>query len=140
VFATDFLSSHSDIHAEKVLIVFSDGVDTVSRNSLRDAVDASLKTEVELDCIDLNKPTRWSQGAGSLQNLAEATGGRYFAAPHGTEQALNVILEGFRANYTISYRLPSRANGFHTIRILPTHNVNLQFRSRSGYYYPNRNW
>jgi hypothetical protein len=39
---------------------------------------------------------------------------------------------------SVSYRLPSRAAGFHTVRILPTHNLDLKFRSRSGYYDPNR--
>lgn len=140
VFATDFLSHHGDPYAEKVLIVFSDGVDTISRASLGDATDAALRSEVELDCIDLNKPTNWSQGAATLRNLAGATGGRYFPPPGGAAQALNAILEGFRASYVVSYRLPSHASGFHTVRILPTHNLNLQFRSRSGYYYPNRAW
>jgi VWFA-related protein len=137
-FAADFLSQHGDAHAEKILIVFSDGVDTVSLNSMGGAIDAALKGEVELDCIDLNRPAHSSQGTAVLHSLANATGGRYFPPPNGATRALNVILEDFRASYTVSYRLPSHAAGFHTIRILPTHNLNLQFRSRSGYYYPNR--
>jgi len=138
VFASDFLSRRGDAHTEKVLIVFSDGVDTISRNSLRDAVDASLRDEVQLDCIDLNRRSSSSQGVAVLRNLANATGGRYFPAPDGAVRALNAILEDFRTSYAVTYRLPSRAAGFHTVRILPTHNLNLQFRSRSGYYYPNR--
>ncbi len=137
VFAVDFLAHHGDPQAEKVLIVFSDGVDTVSRNSLRDAIDSSLRGDVQLDCIDLNRAVQWSQGAAVLQRLATDTGGRYFPPPEGAAHALHVILEGFRASYAVSYRLPSHASGFHTVRILPTRNLNLQFRSRSGYYYPN---
>jgi VWFA-related protein len=136
-FAADFLAHHGDPQAEKVLIVFSDGIDTVSRTSLRDAIDSSLRNDVRLDCIDLNRAAQWSQGAAVLHGLATATGGRYFPPPDGATHALNVILEEFRASYTVSYRLPSHASGFHTVRILPTHNLNLQFRSRSGYYYPN---
>jgi VWFA-related protein len=137
VFAVDSLAHQGDPQTEKVLIVFSDGIDTVSRNSLRDAIDSSLRNDVQLDCIDLNRATQWSQGAAVLHGLASATGGRYFPAPDGAVRAFNAILEGFRASYTVSYRLPSHASGFHTVRILPTHNLNLQFRSRSGYYYPN---
>jgi Mg-chelatase subunit ChlD len=140
VFATDYLASRGDVHAEKVLIVFSDGLDTISRNALGDVVKAALSSEVELDCIDLIKPAYRSQGAAALRSLAATTGGRYFPAPGGAAQALNVILEGLRASYLISYRLPNHASGFHTVRILPTHNLNLQFRSRSGYFYPNRAW
>ncbi len=139
VFASDFLSHRGDAHAEKILIVFSDGADTISRNSLSDAIDASLKNEVQLDCLDLNRPGYSSRGAAALYRLANATGGLYFSPPHGATEAWNAILEGFRATYTVSYRLPSHASGFHTVRILPTHNVQLQFRSRSGYYYPNQN-
>jgi len=138
VFAVDSLAHKGDPQAEKVLIVFSDGIDTVSRNSLRDAIDDSLKSEVQLDCVDLNRAPQWSQGAGVLHGLASATGGRYFPPPNGAVDAFNVILESFRASYTVSYRLPSHALGFHTVRIFPTHNHNLQFRSRSGYYYPNQ--
>jgi len=139
VFASDFLSQRGgDAHAERVLIIFSDGADTISRNSLRDAIDAALRNEVQLDCIDLNQRSYSSEGAAVLRSLASATGGRYFPPPDGAVRALNVILEDFRTSYTVSYRLPSRASGFHTVRILPTHNLHLQFRSRSGYYYPNR--
>lgn len=42
-FAADFVSHHGDAHAQKVLIVFSDGADTISRNSLDDAIDAALR-------------------------------------------------------------------------------------------------
>ncbi len=138
VFASDFLSQHGDAHAQKVLILFSDGADTISRNSLRDAIDASLNHEVQVDCIDLNEAYSSSPGGTVLRSVAGATGGRYFPRPDDAAQALDVILEGFHASYTVSYRLPSLASGFHTVRVLPTNNLNLQFRSRSGYYFPNR--
>jgi len=138
LFASDYLSHHGDARALKVVIVFSDGVDTVSRNSLDDAVATSLMGNVQLDCIDLNRSLYSSQGRAVLYRLANATGGRYFAPPDGAARALNVVLEGSQATYTVTYRLPSRATGFHTVRILPTHNLNLQFLSRNGYYFPNQ--
>lgn len=138
VFASKFLSQHGDAHAQKVLIVFSDGADTISQSSLRDAVDAALRAEVQVDCIDLNRSFASSPGATILREVARATGGRYFPPPNGAADAINVILEDFQASYTVSYRLPNLAYGFHTVQIRPTHNLNLQFRSRSGYYYPDR--
>src|ERR1700692_1314850 len=102
VFASDFLSQHGDAHAQKVLIVFSDGADTISRSSLRDdAVDAAMRDEVQVDCIDLNRPFTSFPGATVLQGLASASGGRYFPPPNGAADAINVILEGFQANYTV---------------------------------------
>jgi VWFA-related protein len=138
VFASQFLSKQGDAHTQKVLIVFSDGADTISQSSLRDAVEASLRAEVQVDCIDLNRSFASSPGAAILREVAGATGGRYFPPPNGVAAAINVILEGFEASYTVSYRLPNRAYGFHAVKILPTRNLNLQFRSRSGYYYPDR--
>jgi len=137
VFSSDFLSKQGDDHTDKVLILFSDGEDTISRSSLRDAVDTALNKGVQIYGIDLSHVCA-SQGGAILQSLSTATGGRYFGPRTEAREAMNVILEGFRANYIVSYRLPSRGFGFHDVRILPTHNLNLQFRSRSGYYYPNQ--
>ena len=67
---------HDDPQAEKILIVFSDGVDTISRNSLRDGIEDSLPSAVQFDCIDLSRAAQWSQGAAVLNRLASATGGR----------------------------------------------------------------
>lgn len=136
VFASDFLSQHADAQTARVLILLSDGEDTISRNSLREAVDAASRNEVQIYGIDMSSPSARSRGAAVLQCLASATGGRYFPQT-GATRAVNLILEGFRASYTVSYRLPSHAPGFHTVQIFPTHDLNLQFRSRSGYFYPN---
>jgi VWFA-related protein len=136
VFAADFLLQHGEAHAGRVLILFSDGQDTISRNALTDAIDAAQVADVQIYCIDVGKAAP-SQGAAVLYSLASATGGRYFPARDGATRALNLILEGFRATYTVSYRLPNHASGFHTVQILPTHKLDVQFRSRSGYYYPN---
>lgn len=134
IFAADCLTQHGDPHAEKVLIIFSDGADTVSRNTLSDAVEAAVKDDVEIYGVDLNNSA--TQGAAALYHLSAATGGHYLSAPAGPTVVLNAILEDFRASYTVSYHLPSHVLGFHNVRILPTHNLNLRFRSRSGYYYP----
>jgi VWFA-related protein len=138
IFASDFLSRHGKAHAEKVLIVFSDGADTISQHSLADALDAALRNDVQIDGVDLNPHSSTSPDAAVLRTVADATGGRYFSQPNGSAHAMNVILEDFEASYTVSYRLPSHASGFHSVQILPTHNLNLQFRSRNGYYFQNQ--
>jgi len=138
VFASDFMAQHGDPHAQKVLIVFSDGEDTISRYSLTDAIDAALSSDVQIYGIDLNLSSCPCPGAATLNRLAGATGGRYFPPQDAATRALNVILEGFRATYIVSYKLPTHAFGFHAVRIFPTYNLNLEFRCRSGYYYPNR--
>jgi VWFA-related protein len=133
VFASDFLARHSTTHAERILIVLSDGVDTISRSTLSDAIEAILKDDVQIYAVGVNDLS--SVGSATLRRLCSASGGRYFPATAGAT-VLDAILENFRASYIVSYRLPSHISGFHSVRVLPTHNPNLQFRSRSGYYYP----
>lgn len=137
VFASDFLSRRGDAHSQRVLILFTDGEDTISHSSLTDAAQAALDDDVQIFSIDLGHSAS-GRGSGVLHGLANSTGGRYFLARDGATLALNALLEGFQATYTVSYRLPTQASGFHTVRILPTHNLNLQFHSRSGYFYPTR--
>lgn len=135
-FASEFVSEHADAQTEKALILFSDGQDTESRSSLRDALDAAVVHNVQIYAIDLSDSAGYDAGRQVLRAFAAASGGRFFPVHDGSAHALDVILEGYRASYIVSYRLPTRARGFHTVQVLPTHNRNLQFRSRSGYYYP----
>jgi VWFA-related protein len=135
IFSIDFLTQHDDPQAKKALIIFSDGIDTISRNSLADAIEAALRAGVEIDAVDLRGSV--AEGAAVLNRLTATTGGRYFPPQTDALRVVNVILDGFHASYEITYHLPTRYPGFHTIRLAPSHNLNLQFRSRSGYYYPN---
>ena len=51
------------------------------------------------------------------------------------EESVKGALADLRASYVVTYQLPSRAVGFHSLRILPKHNLNLRFHCRNGYYY-----
>ena len=136
VFASDLMAQNADEQTQKVLIVLSDGNDTISLRSLRDARDSAVTHNVQIYGIAQDRSARFSNGTQTLRTLAAATGGRCLTAENGATRALNLILEDFRASYIVSYHLPTHARGFHTVQILPTHNINLKFRSRSGYYYP----
>lgn len=136
VFASDRMGHSGDSQTEKVLIVFSDGNDTISLRSLIDARDTAVAHNVQIYGIAQDRSASYSNGTQTLRTLATATGGRCFKAKGGATRALDLVLEDFRASYIVSYHLPTHARGFHTVQILPTHNLNLKFRSRSGYYYP----
>lgn len=117
------------------LILFSDGEDTISRNSAADAVEAAIGHSAQLYAVDLGNPRQPSRG--SLQSMAEATGGRYFRIQEGAEKILTAVFEDSQGAYGVSYSVPTRALGFHSVRVLPTHNQALQFRCRVGYFYEN---
>ena len=138
VFAADYLAQRSEAHSQKVLILFSDGEDTISRSSLADVIEAAQASDIQIYSIVLAGSDSFGRGTLVLQNLADASGGRIFSARQGAVKAANAVLENFHASYVVTYQLPTRAGGFHLVRILPTHNMNLQFHSRSGYYFPAR--
>jgi len=145
VFVSDFLSGGSvprdenldgSPAARRVLVIFSDGEDNVSIHSYTDALQTALAGDVEIYSVDTGDPT-FSDGAEVLRNLATATGGRFLATKQSAYRLAEAILEDFHSTYSVTYSLPSRAEGFHPVRILPTNNSRIQFRCRSGYYYFN---
>lgn len=158
VFAAEFISEHrraggrSD--ARPVLILFSDGNDTISRHAASEALEALLAAGALVYSVDLgtwdnrapkHRPPnhRAPNGSGStfLQQLSEATGGRYFlSSPRfsqtdGAATVLNAIRDDLRASYVVTYAMPGHQAGFHSLRLLPTHKLNLTFHSRNGYNY-----
>jgi VWFA-related protein len=134
-FAAESLSQASDVRTRRVVILLSDGEDTISRLTAREAITDLLENDVQVYALDVNA-TASSHGSWFLQELSAATGGRFFPLSAGARAVADAVLADFHASYRVSYRLPYLAAGFHTIRILPTHNLNLSFRSRQGYYYP----
>ena len=136
VFASHMLARRNDLHTRKIVILFSDGADTISLKSFTDALDTALADDVAIYSVDLSNPSHGSPGTQVLRSFAVSTGGRYFPLQAGAAKVLDAVLEDFHATYTVAYKLPSQAAGFHLVRILPTHNPSLQFHCRRGYYYP----
>ena len=132
-----FISNRRTPGVRPVLILFSDGDDTISKTPARDALEEVIASGALLYAIDLNKTGEFTRGSDALQQMAEMTGGRYFPAGEGAVHVLKTALEDLRASYVVTYQLPSRAVGFHSLRILPRHNLNLRFHCRNGYYYEN---
>jgi VWFA-related protein len=139
IFASDFISHHRRAGARPVLILFSDGNDTISLHSAREALDAvvtggALIYSVDMVKPDTGKPANPSAGSMFLRQVSDASGGRYFFLQDGIANVMNTVLEDLRASYVVTYDLPSQQAGFHSLRLMPTHNVNLRFHSRNRYY------
>jgi len=137
VFAADFISHHRRAAVRPVMILFSDGDDTISMHSPREALQAVQDEGALIYSVDMGKDQ--TSGTTFLRRVSEATGGRYFSlrSSHqdGAATVLNAVLEDLRASYVVTYDLPSYQAGFHSLRLLPTHNLNLTFHSRNGYDY-----
>lgn len=134
-YAANLLSNHQTSGVRPVLILLSDGDDTISKTSAEDALQALIASGALLYAVDLNNAGNATQGSATLRRMAEATGGRYFSAQKGAADVLQAVLEDLQSSYVVTYQLPNRAPGYHSLRILPKHNLNLRFHCRSGYYY-----
>jgi VWFA-related protein len=137
IFAADFISHHRRAGVRPVMILFSDGDDTISLHSPREALQAVLDEGALIYSVDMGKDQ--TSGTMFLRRVSEATGGRYFSLRFSQHDSaatvLNAVLEDLRASYVVTYDLPSHQAGFHSLRLLPTHNLNLTFHSRNGYEY-----
>lgn len=136
-FGADFVAHRRRPGVRPVLILFSDGRDTVSVHSAREAMDAALASGAIVYAVDIGTSRKGSEGMAFLRSLSDATGGRYFSIRQGVDTVLESILADLRASYVVTYELPRKQAGFHSLQLLPTRNLNLKFHSRSGYYYEN---
>jgi hypothetical protein len=117
-----------------VILLFSDGDDTISKTSFRHVREKILESGTQIYAIDVGNSKRLSNGTATLQRLADDSGGRYVGLADGPVKILNDVMDDLHSGLLVTYLLPKSSSEFHSIRILPTHNLNLQFRCRRGYY------
>ncbi len=135
VFAARMLGRDNDPHVRRILVLFSDGADTISLKSFTETIDSALENDVAIYTVDSSPRPHNSPGTLVLRSLAVSTGGRYSPIEAGVDKIVSTIIDDFHATYTVAYKLPTHAAGFHQVRILPTHNPGLQFHCRRGYYF-----
>ncbi len=134
-FSAEFLRNRADPEVRPVVILFSDGEDTNSRTLFADSLQAMLTTDAQIYAVDVGDPKRPQNGSAVLRTMADATGGRYLHVHDGAPQLLSAIVDDLHSAYLLTYALPRHDAGFHTVRILPTRNLNLRFRCRRGYFF-----
>jgi VWFA-related protein len=133
--AADILHARAQPDVWRVIILFSDGDDTISVASLKEALGAILDSEAQVYAVDNSVSARPSNGTAILQKIATDSGGRYLGNNDGAVNVLNNVIDDLHSARVVTYALPAADAGFHSIRILPTHNLTLQFHCRSGYYH-----
>jgi Mg-chelatase subunit ChlD len=131
--AANILNARAQPDVWRVIILFSDGDDTISVTSLKEASGAIQDSGAQVYAVD-NGVAGPSNGTAILQKIARDSGGRYLRLCDGAVNVLDSVIDDLHSARVVTYALPPAANDFHSIRILPTHNLKLQFRCRSGYY------
>ena len=132
----------------KVLVVVTDGGDTVSATSyqqaLREAVQSEALVYSVIDVPIASSAGRDTGGEHALIQLSHDTGGRYFYAANGTDldHVFRKIDEELRTQYVIGYYPARRVadSDFRRITVAVTpprsddHPGPLTVHARSGYY------
>jgi Ca-activated chloride channel family protein len=138
-----------DRRGRKVMVVITDGGDTVSKTSYQDAVREAQQAEVILYSVIIvpieNNAGRDIGGEHALIQLSRDTGGKYFYASslEQLDAAFRQISDELRTQYLIAYYPSARLSDseFRRIEIkidpatkdYPTPSE-LQVRHRTGYY------
>jgi Ca-activated chloride channel family protein len=138
----------------RVLVVISDGEDTLSRHSRGEALEIAQRAGIVIYTISSNtdwittdqetkasnlSDRKFQKGPGDqvLQQFAEDSGGRAFFPYHVDDlaQSFSQIGTELRSQYSLAYTLPSGQltdGKFHTIRVVVAEK-GLQVHARKGY-------
>jgi Ca-activated chloride channel family protein len=132
-------------HGRRVLLMISDGDNTVNGVSYQEALDEAVRDEVMIYSI-IDVPVAASAGrdlAGehAMITLAEQTGGRAYYADQATlDQVFHRISDDLRTQYLLGYYprkpAPEERGAFRSIAVKMTNaaNSNYSVRNRPGYY------
>ena len=126
----------------KVIVVVTDGGDTVSRIDVHKALEAAQLADAVIYAIVVmpitNEAGRNIGGEHALEFMAQGTGGRTFMPTIGPEldKAFNAIITELRTQYMLGYypqNVPLNSDRFHKLEVRVTR-PDLRVSARNGYY------
>jgi Ca-activated chloride channel homolog len=142
-----YLASHAldRRKGRKVIVLISDGGDTVSKIDYSEALRAAEEAEALVYSVIIvpieNSAGRETGGEHALIQLSEDTGGKYYYATStaALDEAFRKISEELRTQYLLAY-YPSQRTSFSEFRRIEVKVVgvpdasSLRVRHRAGYY------
>jgi len=122
----------------KIIIILSDGADTVSHAKGGDCMAASISSEATILVVDASVPSeRDSPGQRFLRKVVESSGGFILPARLDSElkSAFQTINSVLRNQYSLSYKPAEfeRNGSFRAIQLI-AHKKGIVVHSRIGYY------
>ncbi len=132
--AAELLLGSSTPESRPAMILFSDGLDTISMHGPDEVVHAAQALECAIYTVN-SRSRRQGGGDGEdvMEYFSQGTGGISFLPGGNAQSDLELVLEDLRSGYLLTYELPQRTGGEHTVRVLATANPRLRFRSRRAY-------
>jgi Ca-activated chloride channel family protein len=127
----------------KVLVVVSDGEDTVKNTTYAQALEAALRNDVMIYTI-IDVPIEASAGRAlggehALITLAEQTGGKsFYESAGGLDKAFTQVSDDLRTQYLLGYYPKNQEPGrsFHRVQVTVPRAAMQDFniRHKTGYY------
>src|SRR5579863_258929 len=147
LFDAVYVASRSLDHRQgrKVMVLITDGGDTISRVDYKEAVRAAEEAEALVYSIIVvpieNSAGRETGGENALIQLSEDTGGKYYYATSTAQldDAFRKISDELRTQYLLAY-YPSQHNSFSEFRRIDVkiagvpESAAYRVRHRAGYY------
>ena len=133
-----------DRQGRKVLVIVTDGGDTLSKTSFQRAAEAAQMADAIIFPILVmpvtNNAGRNAGGENALTTLARRTGGQVFQPTLGAEMdhAFDGILRDLRTQYLLAFypkNVPLNTDRFHTLTVTAVAaDPSWKVSARSGYY------
>jgi VWFA-related protein len=131
--AAQILEQGRDPESRPAMLLLSDGMDSISENSLADALHAAENVQAPIYAVNSRSRKSMSdEGDEVLGDLTAGTGGLCYAPGQSLNGVLHSVLEDLHSGYVLTYEAPA-VGGEHSVRILTTRDPRLQFRSRQSY-------
>ncbi|MBI2817638.1 MAG: VWA domain-containing protein [Acidobacteria bacterium] len=92
----------------RVLVIFSDGEDNLSKHSLQQTIEVALRTEVRIFVVSANGYGQQAPGEETLKRLVEETGGRLYSPLEELPSA------AFATGYISKHQLYESQNSVYT--------------------------
>ena len=132
--AAELLQKNREPEMRPAIILFSDGLDTISIHSPRDVVETAQNLQAAIYCVNTrSRKSAPSQGDALLNLLAESTGGLSYPPEENVSAALRAVLDDLHSGYVLTYDPPQPSSGQHSVRVLSTSDPRLHFHSRQAY-------
>ena len=132
--AAELLARSATPETRPAMILFSDGLDTISMHGATEVVKAAQELQCAIYTVN-SRSRREGEGRGEdvMEFFSNSTGGMSFLPGGDAQAALQQVLEDLRSGYLLTYALPERTGGEHSVQVLATMDPRLQFRSRRAY-------
>jgi len=134
-----YLAADEKLKAEigrKVMVIITDGTDTSSKSTEKEAIEAAQRNDVLIYGIGVRGESHNSFDV--LRKFAEGTGGSFFSPQaRATEirRAFQAISQDLRGQYSLAYRSTNQAHdGTYRSLELRCRMPDARIRARKGYY------